>query len=212
MGFVLVLKLQSFLSNQAQCIFSAFHLLILMIISFQTHICKWQENVGHCVIKITCNADRGLIALKHTNISYFKGVGWILNTFLCSMIILVCLCACVYAHLQVNLFTVGRVWFCIFPLCPLQPTDTQHSVSGVPCLLGPSQSEHQRPASKHSTSNQNIITLLKKTKQSTANKNIHTPKRLLGCCTRRPHITFLISITSLIALTHPHLHKGKVSY
>lgn len=169
MGFVLVLKLQSFLSNQAQGVFSAFHLLILMLISFQMHICKGQENVGHRVIKITCNADRGLIALKHTIILYFKGVGWTLNTFLCSMIILVCLCACVYAHLQVNLFTVGRVGFCIFPLCPLQPTDTQHSVSGVPCLLGPSQSEHQRPASKHSTSNQNIITLPKKTKQKTIN-------------------------------------------
>lgn len=162
----------------------------------------------HCVIKITCNAGRGLIALKHTNILYFnkhrlfyfKGVGWILNTFLCFMIILVCLCACVYAHLLVNLFTVGRVGFCIFPLCPLQPTDTQHSVSGVPCLLRPSQSEHQHPALIHSTANQNIITLPKKTKQSTANQiqNTHTLKRLLGCCSRRPHITFLISITSQI--------------
>lgn len=128
----MVLKLWHFLSNLDLDWYTAFHLQIFMIISFQTCTCKWQENVGHCVIKITCSADRGLIILKHTSILYFKGAGWILilNTFLCCIS---CLCARIYAHLPVNVCTVSRVGILYFSTVPAAAH--RHSAFGLRCTV-----------------------------------------------------------------------------
>ncbi len=183
----MVLKLWHFLSNMALDWLPVFHLLIFMIISFQTCTCKWHEKVRHRVIKIICSADRGLITLKHTCILYFKGVEWflILNTFLCCM---PCLCTspCEPIH-------SWQSWDSVFFHCARCSPQTLSIWSQV-CRAC------WDPA------NQNITS----TKQSTASQNIHALKQLLGCNTRRPRITFSISITSLIPPSHIHTFtRGK---
>lgn len=156
MGFVLVLKLWSFLSNQAQSVFSAFHLLILMIISFQTHICKWQENVGLCVIKITCNTDRSLIALKHTNILYFKGVWWMFYDHFGAF---VCLCLCTSPSEPIHSWQSRILYFSTVPAAAhrhsafglrcAMPAGTQPIRPSAPCLKTFNiQSEHHHPSKK----------------------------------------------------------------
>lgn len=154
-------------------------------------------------------AIAALIALKHTHILYFKVVGWILNTFLCSMPsanfgVFVCPCLCTSPSEPIHSWQSRILYFSTVPA-----TAHRHSTFGLRCAVPPgtqpirtsapclktfnSQSEHHHPS----------------TKQSTANQNIHTLKQLLGCCTR-PHITFLISIASLIPLSHIHIFtKGK---